>query len=164
MAALMLHVLLNFYTKCSKNGSSTSANTYEKYIASRDHCIARHDDKMCFLPICRFHIKLMGGTKKFLPWMHSVSTINKWIFCKQFSSTNSVVKLLSRFENSSIRCRGQFISTAQTEERTECTLWRKRTKNTRWAPSKTLNRRELVIHSLKTELNKLKRQNSTWGW
>ena len=27
---------------------------------SEEYCIAHHDDKMCFLPICRYNITLLG--------------------------------------------------------------------------------------------------------
>ena len=41
-------------------------NTYEKYIYSRKNCIARHDDKICFLANCRYHIKLLGVIRELL--------------------------------------------------------------------------------------------------
>ena len=56
MAAIMLHVIPSVYTSYSKNSLFSSANTYEKYIVSKEYCIASHDDKMCFLSICRYHI------------------------------------------------------------------------------------------------------------
>ena len=49
--------------------------------------------------------------------MHSVSTTNTWTVCLHFSSTASVVKLLSRVDKSLIICTGQFISTSKKEER-----------------------------------------------
>ena len=33
---------------------------------SKENCIARHDDKMCFLPNCRYHIPLIGNIKELL--------------------------------------------------------------------------------------------------
>ena len=39
---------------------------YEKYIVSKEYCIAHHDDKMCFLPNCRYHINLLGNIKELL--------------------------------------------------------------------------------------------------
>ena len=64
MAAVMLHVIPSFYTNYSENRLFFSANTYEKYIVSKEYCIARHDDKMCFLPNCRYHIILIGNIKE----------------------------------------------------------------------------------------------------
>ena len=58
--------------------------------------------------------------------MHSVSTNNMWTVCIHFSSIPSVVKLLSKVDNSLINCRGQLISTRKTEDWTECTASRKR--------------------------------------
>ena len=66
MAAVMLQVVPSFYTNYSKNRLFISANTYEKFIVSKKYCIARHDDKMCFLPNCRYHIILIGNTKELL--------------------------------------------------------------------------------------------------
>ena len=66
MTAVMLQVIPSFYSKYSENSLFISANTYEVSIASKVYCIARHDDKMCFLPNCRYHILLMGNLKQFL--------------------------------------------------------------------------------------------------
>ena len=64
MAAVMLQVNSSFYTKFSKNSFFISANTYmKKKILSKENCIARHDDKMCFVPSCRYHIILKGNIK-----------------------------------------------------------------------------------------------------
>ena len=50
MAAVMLQMIPSFSKIYSKNSLFISANTYEKFIVSKDYCIVRHDDKMCFLP------------------------------------------------------------------------------------------------------------------
>ena len=78
-----------------------------------------------------------------------------------------MAKLLSRVENSLILCRVHFLSTTNTEERTEWPVswkrdsWGKITKkNNCWAPSKRLNRRKLVDQYLQTKLNKLRRLNT----
>ena len=64
MAAVMLQVVPSFYTNYSKNSLFVSANTYEKYIVSKEYSIASHDDMMCFLPNCRYHIILIGNIKE----------------------------------------------------------------------------------------------------
>ena len=66
MAAVMLQVTPGFYTNYSKNSLFISETTYEKFIVSKEYCIAGHDDKMCFLPNCRYHIVLMGNIKELL--------------------------------------------------------------------------------------------------
>ena len=33
---------------------------------SKEYCIARHDDKVCFLPNCRYHTILVGNIKELL--------------------------------------------------------------------------------------------------
>ena len=60
------------YTKYSKSSLFISANTYEKYIVSKEYCIARHDDKMCFLPICRYHIILIGNIEDLLQKLDAI--------------------------------------------------------------------------------------------
>ena len=66
MAAVMLQVIPSFYTNFSKNRLFISANTYEKNSVSKEYCFARHDDRMCFLPNCRYHIILKGNIKELL--------------------------------------------------------------------------------------------------
>ena len=66
MAAVMLQVIPSFYTNYSKKSLFISAITYEKYIVCKEYCIARHDDKMCFLPNCRYHFILIGNIKELL--------------------------------------------------------------------------------------------------
>ena len=64
MAAVLLEVIPSFQTSYSKNSLFISANTYGKYIKSKEYCIAGHDDKMCFLPNCRYHIIILIGNIK----------------------------------------------------------------------------------------------------
>ena len=66
MAAVMLQVIPSLYTTLSENSLFISANTYEKFIVSEDYCKAHHDDKICFLPNCRYHIILIGILKELL--------------------------------------------------------------------------------------------------
>ena len=66
MTVVMFQVIPSFNTKYSKNSLFFSANTYEKYIVSKEYCIACHDDKMCFLPNCRYHSILIGNNKELL--------------------------------------------------------------------------------------------------
>ena len=66
MAALMLQLIPSFYTNYSENSLLFSANRYEKYIVSKEYCIARHDDKMCFQPNCRAYFILIGNIKDLL--------------------------------------------------------------------------------------------------
>ena len=60
----MLQVIPSFYTNFSKNSLFFSANTYEKYLVSKEYCIARKDDKICFLPSCRYHFTPIGNSKE----------------------------------------------------------------------------------------------------
>ena len=166
MVAVMLQVIPSFYTNYSKNRLLITANTYEKFIVSKEYCIACHDGKMCFLPNCRYHIILIGNIKDLLQKLDAFCFNYQHVDCLYtFLCTASMAKLLSRVHNSLLICRGQFISTSKTEEWTECPAsrkrdsWGKSTKNIRWAPSERPNRRKLLNQCLQTELNKLKRLN-----
>ena len=71
----------SFYTNYSKNSLFISANTYEKYIVSKVYCIAGHDDKMCFLPSCRYHNILMGIIKQLLQKLDSFCFNKQHVDC-----------------------------------------------------------------------------------
>ena len=66
MAAVLLQVILSFYANFSRNSLFIRSNTYEKQIMSKEYCIARQDDKMCFQPNCRYHIIIIGNIKELL--------------------------------------------------------------------------------------------------
>ena len=66
MAAVMLQVIPSIYSNYSQNSLFISADTYKEFIVSKEYCVARHDDKMCFLPNCRYHIILKGNNKELL--------------------------------------------------------------------------------------------------
>ena len=66
MAAVKLQVIPSFFTNYSKNSLFISSKTYEKYIVSKYYWIAGHDDKMCFLPNCRYHIIPIGNITELL--------------------------------------------------------------------------------------------------
>ena len=57
---------VGFYKNFSRNSLLKSAKKNEKQIVIREYCMVLHDDKMCFLPNCRYHIKLIGDCKKLL--------------------------------------------------------------------------------------------------
>ena len=66
MAAVLLQNTPSIYANFSKNSLFIPANTYEKCIVSKEYCIARHDDKLCFLPNCKYHILLIGDIEDLL--------------------------------------------------------------------------------------------------
>ena len=81
MAAVMLQVIPSFYTNYSKNSLLISANNYENYIVSKEYCFAGHDDKMCFLPNCRYHIILLGNIKGLLQKLDTFCFNYKHVDC-----------------------------------------------------------------------------------
>ena len=166
----MLQVISSFYTNCSKNSLFISANTYEKFVVSKEYCIARHDDKMCFLPNCRYHLILKGNIK-------DLQKLDA--FCFNHQQVDCLYTLFKyRFLGKIVIRNGQAFDNLQravhfnqqTEKWRECPAsrkrgsWGKSTKNICWAPSKRPNWRKLVDQCLQTELNKLRRLNLNSNW
>ena len=60
----MLQVVPCFYANYSKISLLISANTYERHFVSKSYCTAHHNGKLCFLPDCSFHIKLLADTEE----------------------------------------------------------------------------------------------------
>ena len=127
MAAVMLQVIPSFYTNFSKNSLFIYANTYEKYIVSKQYCIARHDDKMCFLPNCRYHIILIGNIKQLLQKLDA--------FCFNYQHVNCLYTLFKyRFNGKIVIKSGQLFDrlqravhfNQQNKEWKECPASRKR--------------------------------------
>ena len=58
-----------------------SANTYEKHIGCKKHCIAHHDDKTCFLPACKDHITLLGEIEELLHKLDTFSFTYRHVDC-----------------------------------------------------------------------------------
>ena len=104
MAAVMLQVIPSFYTNFSKNSLLISANTYKIFIVIEEYCIACHNDKMCFLPKCIYHIFLIGNIKDLLQkldvfcfnyqYVDCLSTLFKYRF-----SGKIVVNSAQQFDN-----------------------------------------------------------------
>ena len=100
MAAVMLQVIPSFYENYSKNSLFISANTSEKYNVCKEYCIARHDDKMCFLPNCRYHIILIGNIKELLQKLDA--------FCFNYQHVDCLYTLFKyRFSDKIFIKRGQ---------------------------------------------------------
>ena len=38
--------------------------THEKYLVSKDYCVAQHEDSMCTVPNCKYHILLIAEKDK----------------------------------------------------------------------------------------------------
>ena len=106
MVALMLQVIPSFYTNYSKNSLFISANTYEKYIVSKEYCIAGHDDKMCFLPNCRYHFILIGNIKELLQKLDA--------FCFNYQHVDCLYTLFKyRFSKKIVIKNGQIFDNLQ---------------------------------------------------
>ena len=60
MAAVMMQVVPSFYAVYSAKSLHICANTYEKYLVSKVYCVAQHEDSMCTVPNCKYHILLIA--------------------------------------------------------------------------------------------------------
>ena len=102
----MLQVIPSFYKNFSENSLFISANTYEKYFACKEYCIARHDDKMCFLLKCSYHIFLIGNIKELLQKLDR--------FCFNYQQVDCLYTLFKyRFIGKSVIKSGQLFDNLQ---------------------------------------------------
>ena len=104
MAAGMLQVTPSFFSNYSENSLFNSANTYERYILSKNYCDSRHDDKICFLPNCRYHHILLHKLNDLLQKLDAFCFNDQHVDClyKLFmyrSSGKIVVKSGQLFDN-----------------------------------------------------------------
>ena len=100
----MLQVSPSFYTSYSRNSLPISADTYEENIVSKEYCIARHDDNMCFRPNCRYHIILIGNIKELLQKLDAFCFNYQHVYClytlfKYRVSGKNVLKCGRLFDN-----------------------------------------------------------------
>ena len=100
----MLQVTPSFDTNYSKNSLFISANIYQNYIVSKEYCIAHHDDRMCFLPNCSYHILLICNNKELLQKLDAFCFNNQHVNClythfKYRFSGKIVVKSGQLFDN-----------------------------------------------------------------
>ena len=106
MAAVMLQVIPGFYTNYSKSSVFFSANTHENYIVCKEYCIARHDDKVCFLPNCRYHIILIGNIKELVQKLDA--------FCFNYQHVDCLYTLFKyRFSGKNVLKSGQLFDNLQ---------------------------------------------------
>ena len=106
LAAVMMQVIPSYHTNYSKNTLFIPANTYEKYILSKKYCIARHDDKICFLPKGRYHIILLGDIKELLQKLNA--------FCFNYQHVDCLYTLFKyRFSGKTFVNSGQFFGIVQ---------------------------------------------------
>ena len=104
MVAVMLQKIPSFYSTYSKKSLLTSTNRYQKYIVSKEYSIARHDDKVCFLHKCRYHIIRTRNNKKLLQQLNAPSFTYQHVGClytlfKYRFSGKIVVKSGQIFDN-----------------------------------------------------------------
>ena len=106
MAAIMLQAKPSFNAKFSEKSFFISASTYEKFIVCKDYCIAHHDNKMCFLPSCKYHILLHGNVEELLKKLDT--------FCFTYQHVDCLYTLFKyRFSGKVIAKSGQVFDNVQ---------------------------------------------------
>ena len=166
MAAIMLQSIPSFYAKISEKSLFISATTYEKYIVCKDFCIAHHNDKLCFLPTCKYHIVLLEDVQELLKELDT--------FCFTYQHVDCLYTLFKyRFSGKNIAKSGQVFDNVQQAvyfnhrsrgvdrmpSIAKKRLLSKSTKNICSAPFKRQKQRRPVVQCLPKELKKLKRLN-----
>ena len=106
MVAAMLqdYMIPVCFTIYSRNSPVVSASTYEKFIMSKEYCVARHDDKMCFPPKCRYRISLIRNIKELVQKLDALCVNYQHVdclytLCKYRFSGKIAVKNGQRFDN-----------------------------------------------------------------
>ena len=106
MAAIMLQTIRSFYAKISEKSLFIFATTYEKYIACKDYCIAHHNEKTCFLPVCEYYIELLGNVQELLKKLDT--------FCFTYQHVDCLYTLFKyRFSGKLIAKSGQVFDNVQ---------------------------------------------------
>ena len=166
MAAIMLQSIPSFYAKISEKSLFNSATTYEKYIVCKDYCIAHHNKKTCFLPVCKYHFVLLGNVQELLKKLDSfcftyqhvdcLCTLFKYRFSgKVIAKSGQVFDNVQRAVDFNHRNKGVDRMPSIAKKR----LLRKKYKNICSAPFKRQKQRRPVVQYLQKELKKLKRLN-----
>ena len=152
--------------KILENSLLISANTYEKYIVIEKYCNFRHDDKLCFLPNCRYHIILIVNIKELLQKLDAFCFNYQHVHClytffKYRFSGEIVVKSGQLFDNVQ---RAVHFNHQNREVDRMPSIAKKRLLRIKYQKHllnsfRKPNRRKLGDQCLHTELNKLKRLN-----
>ena len=166
MAAVMLQVIPSFDTNYSKNSLFISANTFEKHIVSKKYCIARHDDKVCFLPICRHHIILIGNIIELIQKLDAFCFKYQHVDClytlfKYRFSGKIVLKSGQTFDNlqSAVHFNQKNRGVEKMPSIEKKRFLRKKYKKQLFSSFQKTKSTQTVDQCLPTELNKLRRLN-----
>ena len=103
----MLQPIPSFYAKYSKNDlffCKMIRIFYEHYFVSKEYCIARYDDKMCFLLNWRHQFSLLGKIEELLQKLNPLCFTYQHVDCfytlpKNHFSGNIVVNSRQVFDN-----------------------------------------------------------------
>ena len=169
MAAILLQTIPSFYTKLSEKSLFISANTYEKYIVCKDYCVAHHDDKLCFLPSCKYHILLLGNVEELIKKLDTfcftyqhvdcLYTLFKYRFSgKVVAKSGQVFDNVQRAADFNQRNKGVDRMPSLAKKR----LLRKKYKKHLFSSFGKTKPRRAVVPCLQKELKKSKRLNLNW--
>ena len=102
MAAVMMQVVPSFCSVYSTKSVHICANTCEKYLVSKDYCVAQYEESMCTVPNCKYHILLIAEMNK-NDLMQKLDT-----FCFTYQLVDCFYTLLkSRFDGQIVTKIGQ---------------------------------------------------------
>ena len=164
MTAVLLHIIPHFYTKYSKNCPFMLANRYDKKILSKECCIARHHDKMCFQPNCRYHNIIIGDVEGLLQKLNAFCFNFRHVDClhtlfKHRFFGKIVVKSGHIFDNvqRTVHLNQQNRGVDRMLSIAKKRFLRKEYKKVFRTPFVKMNRRNLADQSFLREWNKLKK-------
>ena len=102
----MLKKIPSFYAKFSEKSLFISGTPFEKYIVRKNYCIAHHDDKTCLLPVCKYHIIILGNVEELLKKLDT--------FCFTYQHVDCLYTLFKyRFSGKFIAKSGQVFDNVQ---------------------------------------------------
>ena len=166
----MSQTITSFYTKLSEKGLFISANTYEKYIVCINYCIAHHDNKTCFLPVCKYHIILLGNFEELIKKLDTFCFTYQHVNClyllfKYRFSGKILAKIGQVFDNLQLAVdsnhRNKGVDRMLNIEKQR--LSRKISESTYSAPFKRQKQRRPVVKCLQKELKRSKKLKLNWN-
>ena len=79
--AVSLQVILSFYAQFVNSILSNTPYTYGKFISSNDYCFAYHEDKVCYLFICKYSNTLTGDIEEMLQKVDAFCFTHQHVSC-----------------------------------------------------------------------------------
>ena len=128
MAAIMLQTIPSFYTKIFENNSLFLQMHTKNTLFVQTTASSITTARLVFYPLVNIILYYLETLKSSLrSWILFASTINTWTACIQYSSIDSVEKLLQRVDKCLKTCNEQLTLITETREWTDCRALQKET-------------------------------------